>query len=104
VREYLQRIVFADERHGDKMLKGWARLTLDAAQLGFESQRVIGLRLMRLAAGGPVAHAEARRMLAEKPIALAEAAVILGTGGTPRAIMRRYRTLVRANKRRLLRS
>jgi hypothetical protein len=33
------------------MLKSWMKLTSDAALLGFEAQQVIGLRLLRIAAG-----------------------------------------------------
>ena len=41
------------------MFNDWLRLTFDAALLGFESQRVVGLRLACLAAGGATAEAEA---------------------------------------------
>jgi hypothetical protein len=48
---------------GDLMIKTWFDLTLDAAFLGFETQRVVGLRLMKLAAGGAAAHTEAQLMV-----------------------------------------
>jgi hypothetical protein len=85
------------------MLRKWMRLNLDAAMLGMEVQRVVGLRLMTLAAGGPAAQAEAVRMVSEKPAALAEAAMTLARGGSAKTVIRRYRSHVRANKRRLSR-
>jgi hypothetical protein len=39
----------------------------------------------------------------EKTTALAEAATTLATGGSPRTVVRRYRTHVKANERRLSR-
>jgi hypothetical protein len=86
------------------MFGDWIKLSLDAAQLAFESQRVIGLRLMKVAAGGAAAEAEVRLMLNEKTMAMAEAATTLATGGSAHKVMRRYRTHVRANERRLSRS
>jgi hypothetical protein len=44
----------------------------------FETQRVIGLRLAKMAEGGPAAQVEAQRMVMEKSAALAEAATTLG--------------------------
>ena len=71
------------------------------ALLGLESQRVVGLRLIKIAGGGRGAQAELARMLTEKPAALAEAATAVMTGGSANAIVRRYRTHVMANARRL---
>ena len=85
------------------MLKTWFDLSLDAAFLGMETQRVVGLRLMKLAAGGTAAQAEAQLMVSEKMAAFAEAAATLATGGSTRTVIRRYRHHVRANKRRLSR-
>ena len=42
------------------------QLTHDAVLLGLESQRVMGLRLMKLSRGGRAAQAEALRMFSEK--------------------------------------
>lgn len=81
----------------------WFGLGLDALQLHVEAQHVIGLRLMKLAQGGPAAQAEARRMVAEKTAAMAEAAFTLASGGSAKKVVRRYRTHVRANQRRLAR-
>jgi hypothetical protein len=80
------------------------RLTHDAVMLGLEAQRVIGLNLIKLSGGGPAAQAEALRMVSEKTAALAEAGLTLARGGSAGRVMRRYRTHVRSNKRRLLKS
>jgi hypothetical protein len=84
-------------------LRQWWKLSTDLALAGFEAQRVIALRLMKLAAGGPAAELEARRMVTEKIAASAEAAATLAMGGSPETVLRRYRTIMRANKRRLSR-
>ena len=85
------------------MLHHWLRLTLDTTRLGFESQRVMSLRLARLAAGGAAAEAEAQRMILEKGSAFFEAATTLALGGSASKVIRRYRSHVRANERRLSR-
>ena len=86
------------------MFKNWMRLTRDAMLLGMETQRVMGLRLMKLSRGGRAAEAEALRMVAEKTNALIEAGTTLARGGSVERVIRRYRTHVRSNKRRLLKS
>ena len=48
------------------MFRNWMQLTHDAVLLGLESQRVMGLRLMKLSRGGRPAQAEALRMISEK--------------------------------------
>ena len=80
------------------------RVMSDAVMLGLETQRVVGLRLMKLSRGGRAAEAEALRMVTEKPSALAEAGMTFARGGSAETVIRRYRTHVRANKRRLLKS
>jgi hypothetical protein len=81
----------------------------DLWNLGFEAQRVIAMRLIRLTAGGPKADAECRRMILEKFAAAAAAqaaaasALIRGRNietAATRAIAPIKRT-VRANRRRL---
>jgi hypothetical protein len=47
----------------------WISFGLKAWQLGLEAQNVIALRLLRLAAGGARAEAEASRMVTEKILA-----------------------------------
>jgi len=86
------------------MIRNWMQLTHDAMLLGFESQRVMGLRLMKLSRGGRAAQAEALRMFSEKTTALAEAGTTLARGGSAETVIRRYRTHVRSNKRRLSKS
>jgi hypothetical protein len=85
------------------MFNDWLRLTFETTLLGLESQRVVSLRLARLAAGGAAAEAEAQRMVLEKGSALVEAATTLAFGGSAGQVIRRYRTHVRANERRLMR-
>jgi hypothetical protein len=81
------------------MFKLWFNMTMLAA----ESQRVIWLRMMKLAAGGPAAARETEKMVSEKVMAAAIATGRALTGGTPNAIVKGYRKKVRANKRRLSR-
>ncbi len=88
-----------------------AKAWFDAMRFAAEVQTVIGLRMLRLAAGGPLASREAARMVAEKAAATAEAQaaafLALATGAPPAAAaaraQTRYRRTVRANKRRLRR-
>jgi hypothetical protein len=85
------------------MIKNWMKLTGDMALLGMEAQRVIGLRLMRIAAGGRGARFESGRMVTKKIAAAQEAAATLMTGGSPEKVVRRYHTHVRKNRTRLSR-
>lgn len=64
---------------------------------------VMALRILRLARGGALAQAEATRMVVEKGNALVEAAMTVATGGSTETVVRRYRSRVSANKRRLAR-
>ena len=59
------------------MFWNWIQLTRDAAMLAVETQRVMGLRMMKLSAGGPAAHAETLRMISEKGTAITEATLTL---------------------------
>jgi hypothetical protein len=89
----------------------WLAFSLKAMELGMEAQTVIALRMMRLAAGGARAEAEAQRMVTEKLSAATEAQVAAATalmtgrkshvaaGNALRVVRKR----VRANKRRLSR-
>ena len=81
------------------MLKFW----YDATMLSFESQRVVGLRMMKLAGGGKTAQAEANRMVTEKFNASMAAAVTLMCGGSGEAVLAQVRKKVRSNSRRLSR-
>ena len=81
----------------------------EAARFGRDIQVVMTLRMMRLAAGGPLAGLEAWRMMTEKFVTLGEAnwAVLttLASGGGVRTAAGKsqalYRRRVRANRRRL---
>lgn len=86
------------------LFKDWFGLAADAMRLGLEMQQVIGLRLLKVSAGGAAAEAEMTRMVTEKAAAFTEAATTLATGGTPNRVLRRMRSHVRANQRRLARS
>jgi hypothetical protein len=81
----------------------WWKLSFETGLLALEAQRVILLRLARLAQGGSAANAEAVRMVVEKAAVGANLAVGLGLGGGPRSAVRKYRTRVRRNSRRLSR-
>lgn len=71
------------------------------SMLAFESQQVIGMRLMKTALGGTAAADEAALMISEK----AEAAMRYGpafmTGGSLDQMIDDYRTIVQANVARL---
>jgi hypothetical protein len=79
----------------------WIKLQSDMLLAGGEAQRVIALRLMKLSRGGPAAVREANQMVAEKMAAHAQAALTLAVGGSPEKVLRRYRTIMRANEKRL---
>jgi len=86
----------------------WIRFGTDVWLLGFEATNVIALRMMRLAAGGPLADAEAQRMVREKMLALwtLQSRAMIGAWTAPkvaRGSLRHYRKVVRANRRRLSR-
>jgi len=79
----------------------WWKFSSDVAAATFEAQRVIALRLMKLAGGGPAAQHEAQKMVSEKMVASVEAASTLAGGGSMETVVRRYRTIMRANEKRL---
>ena len=83
------------------MLNDWMKMTGHAMMPGLEAQQVICQRLMRIAAGDKGARFETERMVTEKIAAFGEAAATLAAGGSPNKVLRRYRTHVRANNRRL---
>ncbi len=93
------------------MRNPWLGLTWGAWALGIEASSVVGLRMLKLSTGGPVAAAEARRMVMEKLETAAELQALAATGAlgsTPasaaRKTMSHYRRKVRANRRRLSKS
>jgi hypothetical protein len=79
------------------MLDAWYA----TAMLAMESQKVIELRLFKLAWGGLAGQVEAQRMVSEKIGAAIEATGTLLGGGTPEAVIDRYREHVRNNVERL---
>jgi hypothetical protein len=86
----------------------WFDLGLSAWTLGLEANMVIGLRMMKLAAGGAAAQAEVQRMVSEKAdanVALMTKGMTGALGLTPEAVVAKslthYRRKVRANRRRL---
>lgn len=81
----------------------WWSVYADVFFANLEAQRVIALRLHKLATGGAAANFEAQKMITEKVAASAEAAAILATGGSVRKVVRRYRTIIRGNEKRLTR-
>ena len=82
----------------------WWKLSSDLTMANLEAQRVIGLRLAKLAKGGAAANREARRMVVEKVAAHAEMTIALASGKSPQSVLRRYRTIMRANGKRLSKS
>ena len=89
--------------YAQAMFSNWMKFSLDTARLGYEVQTVMALRMLKLARGGKAADTEARRMVAEKGVAFAEAAATLATGGSMKKVARRVRSRVSKNKRRLSR-
>lgn len=79
----------------------WWQLSCDLAAANLEAQRVIVLRLMKLANDGTAAQKEARTMVLEKLVAAAEATGTMASGGSIDTVLRRYRTIMRANSKRL---
>ena len=92
------------------MLNLW-HAYIRAMQVGWDANAVVAMRLARLASGGGLAQREARRMVAEKVTAIAEAQMAAGAkmmmgGGLAAATKSAsgvYKRKVRANRRRLAR-
>ncbi|HEY5288551.1 MAG TPA: hypothetical protein VIJ59_00830 [Caulobacteraceae bacterium] len=86
----------------------WLGMGMNAWSLGLEASAVIGLRMMKLAAGGPAGAAEAQRMVSEKFRAAASLQSLalrgglgLTASGAASKTLTHYRRKVRANRRRL---
>lgn len=71
--------------------------------LAIESQQVIYLRTLKIAAGGKKAHREARLMVTEKVATGVHEGWRLMTGGSAQSVVKGYRKKVQANARRLSR-
>lgn len=85
-----------------------ASMALQGAMLTFEAQQVIGLRLAKVALGGPDVQRETELMLTEKLDTMAESGRLMmqATFGGKKDlgaadVMQLYRRKVRANRRRL---
>ena len=83
------------------MLLTWMSYGYDAAMLTWESQRVIGMRMAKLGAGGPGAAMEATLMVNEKIAAAMKAGATIAAGGSSHKVIRDYRREVGKNIRRL---
>ena len=69
--------------------------------LGLEANRVINLRVLKIAKGGEDARNEAFLMVHEKVLAALEACASLFAGTGPEVVINRYREHVAANAKRL---
>ena len=81
----------------------WFRLAAEMTETSLAAQRVIALRMLRLAKGGAVAEREAHRMVSEKIAAVTEANMKLAQGADLHGLVKHYGRVVRANERRLRR-
>jgi len=89
----------------------WLDWSFKALEFGLDAQRVIALRMLRLAAGGALGQAELNRMIVEKIAALTEAQATAATAFmnghkdhvVADKVLRVYHKHVRANRRRLSR-
>lgn len=79
----------------------WWKFYSDIAAANLEAQRVVALRLMKMAGGVLAAQKEAQKMVSEKVTASLEATKTLARGGSPQTILKHYRVIMRANARRL---
>jgi hypothetical protein len=88
--------------------EGWASAGMDAWALSIEASAVIGLRVAKMATGGPDASGEAYLMVSEKMQSAFELQSAMMTGrlgasplaGT-RKVLKHYRRKVKANRTRL---
>ena len=85
-----------------------ANIAFQGAMLAVEAQQVIGLRLTKMAQGGPGVRSEATLMVSEKLDTLVESGQLMmqaALGGKEDLgageVMQLYRRKVRANRRRL---
>ena len=86
----------------------WQKFSIESWALWMEANAVIGLRMLRLAQGGPAAGYEAERMVTEKFSAFGEAAMryafanhASGGSSAARSALVPIRRQVQANRRRL---
>ena len=79
----------------------WWQFSWDLFAANLEAQRVIALRIQKMAMGGLSAQKEVQLMVSEKVKASMEAATTVASGGSPQKVLRRYRTIIKANTKRL---
>ena len=86
----------------------WMSAGVEAWMLGLDMWSVVGLRMMKIAAGGAAGERESRLMIEEKMQAMAELQTKLMTGRISsdpatgsRQVMRHYSGKVKANRKRL---
>lgn len=86
----------------------WGKLLADSMQLGFNANRVIALRLAKLARGDAAAMAESKSMVEEKVKAAIDANIAAATSvltgkahQAPKRAMSVYKRRVRQNLKRL---
>ena len=98
------------KRRNQQSVSNMFSLGLDAWSLYFEASTVIGLRMMKMAAGGPGADKEMALMIGEKVQSAIELQMEGATGrlgttpaGAANKVVRHYKRKVGANKRRLSR-
>lgn len=72
-------------------------------RLAVDSNKVIALRLLKIARGGHDAKFETQRMVSEKIAAAIEAGTTVMTGGSAAKVIKQYRRRVTSNARRLSR-
>jgi hypothetical protein len=83
------------------IFNAWLALSQTWLETGLAAQRVITLRMLRLAKGGAISQREARRMVEEKAHAALAAGRLLATGSDLHKVAKHYRRAVRANEKRL---
>ncbi len=88
--------------------ENWMAAGMEAWSLGFDMWSVIGLRMMKIAAGGAAGERESRLMIEEKMQAMTELQTKLMTGRISsdpatgsRQMIRHYSGKVKANRLRL---
>ena len=86
-----------DTRFRTRLMLNW----FDTSTLFIQSQRVIGLRLMKMAWGGQGAQDEAFRMVGEKVEASMDSILMLIAGGSGSMVLAHYNDLIADNIERL---
>ena len=103
-RRQTVRVSASNIQESEAAMVSWWKFSEDVMLAGWEAQRVVALRMLKLSQGGPAAASEASLMISEKARASFETATTLMGGGSPEKVLRRYRTIMRANEKRLSRT